>query len=61
MFKPFFVLYFISKFVQKLKRPKQKKIHDIFHLLLLEKNNINKNFINRLPKLKIELTNNKKH
>lgn len=37
-FKPFQVLYLMKKQIYKLKFPRNWKIHDMFHMLLLEQN-----------------------
>ncbi len=54
-FRPFRVLYQVGKQAYKLKLPKKWRIHDIFHVLLLEQNTTKKGQVDEMTsKLEFE-------
>lgn len=54
-FEPFRVFHLVGKQAYKLKLPARWKIHDVYHVLLLELNIIRKRRVNKLLDMEPEL------
>ena len=50
-FEPFQVLHLVGKQGYKLELPKKRRIHNVFHVLLLEQDNTRKEQVKKVPEL----------
>ena len=60
-FRLFRVLYLVEKQAYKLKLPKKYKIHDVFHVTLLEQDTIRKEQLNEITQLKFKASDDEKY